>query len=47
MIRDFDFQEHRTSVIIGGCIAIIAGSLATGGGDRWQAQGSVQKTVPD
>ncbi|MEB3313635.1 MAG: hypothetical protein VKL98_05765 [Cyanobacteriota bacterium] len=38
MIRDFDFQEHRTSVIIGGCVAIIAASLATGGADRWQTQ---------
>ena len=33
---DFDFQEHRTAVIIGGCMAIIAASLATGGADRWQ-----------
>jgi len=35
MIRDFDFAEHRTALIIGGCIAVIAGSLATGGADRW------------
>ncbi len=34
-IRDFDFQEHRTSVIIAGCAAVIAASLATGGADRW------------
>jgi len=38
MTIDFDFQEHRTALIIGGCIAIIAASLATGGGDRWQTQ---------
>ena len=37
-IRDFDFAEHKTTVIIGTCAAIIAGSLATGGGDRWQTQ---------
>jgi hypothetical protein len=36
MIRDFDFAEHRTSLIIGGCVAVIAASLATGGADRWQ-----------
>jgi hypothetical protein len=35
---DFDFTEHRTSLIIGGCIAVIAASLATGGADRWQTQ---------
>ena len=35
-IRDFDFQENKTALIIGGCIAIIAASLATGGADRWQ-----------
>jgi len=35
MTIDFDFQEHRTALIIGGCIAVIAGSLATGGADRW------------
>lgn len=39
MTIDFDFAEHRTAVIIGGCVAIIAASLATGGADRWnQAQ---------
>ena len=36
MIRDFDFAENKTSLIIGGCIAVIAASLATGGADRWQ-----------
>ncbi|MFM7325637.1 MAG: hypothetical protein ACKO4L_12055, partial [Nodosilinea sp.] len=36
--RDFDFAEHKTALIIGGCIAVIAGSLATGGADRWQTQ---------
>ena len=35
MTIDFDFAEHRTSVIIGGCVAIIAASLATGGAERW------------
>ena len=34
-IRDFDFAEHRTALIIGGCIAVIAASLATGGAERW------------
>ena len=34
-IQDFDFQENKTALIIGGCIAIIAASLATGGADRW------------
>ena len=38
MTIDFDFQEHRTALIIGGCIAVIAASLATGGADRWQTQ---------
>jgi hypothetical protein len=38
MTIDFDFAEHRTAIIIGGCIAIIAASLATGGADRWQDQ---------
>jgi hypothetical protein len=33
---DFDFAEHRTAIIIGTCIAVIAASLATGGADRWQ-----------
>ncbi len=36
MTIDFDFAEHKTSLIIGGCIAVIAASLATGGADRWQ-----------
>jgi hypothetical protein len=36
MTIDFDFTEHRTAIIIGGCIAVIAASLATGGADRWQ-----------
>jgi hypothetical protein len=36
MIRDFDLTEHRTAIIIGGCAAVIAASLATGGADRWQ-----------
>lgn len=35
MTIDFDFQEHRTALIIGGCIAVIAASLATGGAERW------------
>jgi hypothetical protein len=38
MIRDFDFAEHRTAIIIGGCVAVIAASLATGGADLWQTQ---------
>ena len=38
MIRDFDFAEHRTAIIISGCVAVIAVSLATGGADRWQTQ---------
>jgi hypothetical protein len=38
MTIDFDFAEHRTSLIIGGCVAVIAVSLATGGADRWQDQ---------
>jgi hypothetical protein len=36
MTIDFDFAEHKTPLIIGGCIAVIAASLATGGADRWQ-----------
>jgi hypothetical protein len=36
MLRDFDFAENKTAIIISGCIAIIAASLATGGADRWQ-----------
>jgi type II secretory pathway pseudopilin PulG len=38
MTIDFDFAEHRTAIIISGCIAVIAASLATGGADRWQTQ---------
>ncbi len=38
MIRDFDFAEHRTLLIMGACAAIIVASLATGGADRWQQQ---------
>jgi hypothetical protein len=38
MTIDFDFAEHRTAIIIGGCVAVIAASLATGGADRWQDQ---------
>lgn len=42
-IRDFDFAEHKTALIIGGCIAVIAASLATGGADRWnQSQATRQ-----
>ncbi len=33
---DFDFAEHKTSLIIGGCLAVIAASLATGGAETWQ-----------
>jgi len=36
MTFEFDFAENKTAIIIGGCIAIIAASLATGGADRWQ-----------
>jgi hypothetical protein len=36
MTIDFDFTEHKTPLIIGGCIAVIVASLATGGADRWQ-----------
>ena len=35
MTIDFDFAEHKTAVIISACAAIIAGSLATGGAERW------------
>ena len=42
MIRDFDFAEHKTSIIISGCIAIIAASLATGGADRWQQSQAIK-----
>ena len=42
MIRDFDFAEHKTSIIISGCIAVIAGSLATGGADRWQQSQAIK-----
>jgi hypothetical protein len=38
MTIDFDFTEHRTAIIISGCIAIIAASLATGGAETWQTQ---------
>jgi hypothetical protein len=38
MLRDFDFAENKTAIIIGGCIAIIAASLATGGAETWQTQ---------
>jgi hypothetical protein len=38
MTIDFDFAEHRTAIIIGGCVAVIAASLATGGAGRWQDQ---------
>ena len=38
MTIDFDFAENRTAIIIGGCAAVIAASLATGGADRWQTQ---------
>ena len=41
-IRDFDFTEHKTAVIISGCIAIIAASLATGGADRWQQSQAIK-----
>ena len=36
MTIDFDFAEHKTPLIIGGCIAVIAASLATGGAETWQ-----------
>jgi hypothetical protein len=36
MTIDFDFTEHKTPLIIGGCIAVIAASLATGGAETWQ-----------
>jgi hypothetical protein len=36
MLRDFDFAENKTAIIISGCIAIIAASLATGGAETWQ-----------
>ena len=42
MTIDFDFAEHRTAVIIAGCAAIIAASLATGGADRWQQSQSTK-----
>jgi len=41
-IQDFDFQENKTALIIGGCIAIIAASLATGGADRWQQSQAIK-----
>ena len=43
MTRDFDFAENKTSLIIGGCIAVIAASLATGGADRWQQTQSTRQ----
>jgi hypothetical protein len=36
MTIDFDFAENKTAIIISGCIAIIAASLATGGAETWQ-----------
>ena len=42
MTIDFDFAEHRTAVIISACAAIIAGSLATGGADRWQQSQAIK-----
>ena len=41
-IRDFDFAEHRTALIIGGCIAVIAASLATGGANRWNQSQAIK-----
>ncbi len=38
MTINFDFAEHRTAIIISGCIAVIAASLATGGAETWQTQ---------
>ncbi len=38
MTIDFDFAENKTAIIISGCIAIIAASLATGGAETWQTQ---------
>jgi hypothetical protein len=38
MLRDFDFAENKTAIIIGGCVAVIAASLATGGAETWQTQ---------
>ena len=42
MTIDFDFQEHRTALIIGGCIAVIAASLATGGANRWNQSQAIK-----
>jgi len=43
MIRDLDFAEHKTLLIMGACTAIIVASLATGGADRWsQTQATKQ-----
>jgi hypothetical protein len=36
MIRDFDFAEHKTVLIMGTCAVIIVASLTTGGAERWQ-----------
>ena len=36
MTIDFDFAENKTAIIIGGCVAVIAASLATGGAETWQ-----------
>jgi hypothetical protein len=36
MTIDFDFAENKTAIIISGCIAVIAASLATGGAETWQ-----------
>ena len=36
MLRDFDFAENKTAIIISGCVAVIAASLATGGAETWQ-----------
>ena len=38
MTIDFDFAENKTAIIIGGCVAVIAASLATGGAETWQTQ---------
>ena len=42
MTIDFDFAENRTPIIIAGCAAVIAASLATGGADRWQQSQAVK-----
>jgi hypothetical protein len=43
MTIDFDFAEHKTPLIIGGCIAVIAASLATGGAETWQQTQSTRQ----